>query len=410
MVGNGRSRAAGWRSLALAPASSARAARGPGSRAGLQGTHYAPLVSSRQPLLVSQRPARRGVAGEFIVVDAEHGSRRPAFDHQKLAAGLSKAAGGEAYTAAKLPFGSIEFDSNGKSIRFDVAKVSWTCSLETYECVKAKADESSAKGPAAGNGQPSTKNARPRGRRNGEGEGEDSGRPGTSWVRSPDGLWEASVKAHNVTIRREGKPDEIRLSTDGKEGLAYGRLSWAPDSKTLVAFRVEPGDAKEVFLIQSSPPGGGRARMQKRPYSLPGDKFTAYELNLFDVTSHKQTRPAVERIDLGSPRLRWNKDGHHFTFEKNDRGHQRFRLVEVDTHTGAVRNIIDEKSQTFIWTAHAESVRLRMINWLENSDEIIYVTEPRRLAPSLLDRRQNRRGQEPDHARIVCGARDRSDR
>ena len=29
-----------------------------------------------------------GGAGEFIVVDAEHGSRQPAFDHQKLAAGL----------------------------------------------------------------------------------------------------------------------------------------------------------------------------------------------------------------------------------------------------------------------------------------------------------------------------------
>ncbi len=115
--------------------------------------------------------------------------------------------------------------------------------------------------------------------------------------------------------------------------------------------------------------------MQKRPYPLPGDKFTAYELNLFDVASRKQTKPAVERIDFGSPRLRWDKDGNHFTFQKNDRGHQRFRLVEVDSHTGAVRNIIDEKSQTFIWTAHAESVRLRMINWLEKSDEIIYVTE-----------------------------------
>ncbi len=314
-----------------------------------------------------------GGAGEFIVVDAEHGTRGPAFDHQKLAAGLSKAAGGEVYTAAKLPFDSIEFDSDGKSIRFNVGKVPWTCSLDTYECVKAKADESTAKGPAAGSGEAATKNARPRGRR--DGDEDDSGRSGTSWVRSPDGQWEASVKDHNLTIRRPGKPDEIRLSSDGKEGLSYARLSWAPDSKTLVAFRVEPGDAKEVFLIQSSPPGGGRARLQKRPYPLPGDKFTAYELNLFDVDSHKQIKPAVERIDFGSPRLRWDKDGHHFTFQKTDRGHQRFRLIEVDTHTGAVRNIIDEKSQTFIWTAHAESVRLSMVNWLEKSDEIIYVTE-----------------------------------
>ena len=179
-----------------------------------------------------------------------------------------------------------------------------------------------------------------------DGEGEDSGRSGTSWIRSPDGQWEASVKDHNVSVRGAGKAGEIRLSTDGKEGLGYGRLSSAPDSKTLVAFRVDPGDTKEVYLIQSSPPGGGRARFQSA-YPLPGDKFTAYELNLFDVGSN-ETKPAVDRIDFGSPRLRWNKDGYHFTFQKNDRGHQHFRLVEVDTHSGAIRTIIDEKSPTFL--------------------------------------------------------------
>ena len=146
-------------------------------------------------------------------------------------------------------------------------------------------------------------------------------------------------------------------------------------SKTLVAFRVEPGEAKEVYLVQSSPPGGGRARLQKRVYPLPGDKFTACELNLFDVAGGKQTKPSVDRFDFGSPRLRWNKDGHHFTYQKTDRGHQRFRLVEVDTHSGSVRNIIDEQSPTFIWTAHAENVRLSTVNWLEKSGEIIYVTE-----------------------------------
>ena len=129
--------------------------------------------------------------------------------------------------------------------------------------------------------------------------------------------------------------EPVRLSTDGKEGLAYGRLSWSPDSKTLAAFRIEPGDHKEVYLIQSSPPGGGRAKFTARPYPLPGDKFTAYELNLFDIAAKKQTKPKVDRIDYDDPHLRWNKDGRHFTYEKVDRGHQRFRVVEVDAHTGA---------------------------------------------------------------------------
>src|SRR5262245_38063262 len=46
----------------------------------------------------------RGGAKEFILVDAEKGTRRPAFDHEKLAAALSKAAG-EEFKADRLPFG-----------------------------------------------------------------------------------------------------------------------------------------------------------------------------------------------------------------------------------------------------------------------------------------------------------------
>jgi hypothetical protein len=62
-------------------------------------------------------------------------------------------------------------------------------------------------------------------------------------------------------------------------------------------------------------------------------------------------------------------------YEKVDRGHQRFRVIEVDTHTGKARTIIDEQTKTFIWTAHAENLRLQAVNYLDRSDEIIYVSE-----------------------------------
>jgi dipeptidyl aminopeptidase/acylaminoacyl peptidase len=49
--------------------------------------------------------------------------------------------------------------------------------------------------------------------------------------------------------------------------------------------------------------------------------------------------------------------------------------VEVDSRTGDLRNLIDEKSETFIWTAHTEGLGLRYVNWLEKSDEMIYASE-----------------------------------
>src|SRR6266487_607524 len=59
----------------------------------------------------------RSDAKEFIVVEADKGTRWPAFDHATLAAALSKAAGSE-YKPDRLPFSSIAFVENGKAVAF----------------------------------------------------------------------------------------------------------------------------------------------------------------------------------------------------------------------------------------------------------------------------------------------------
>ncbi len=204
---------------------------------------------------------------------------------------------------------------------------------------------------------------------------DDPRRPRAPRDRSPDGKWRSYVSEHNVFLRSEEDGTELQLSRDGVEGRAYGMLEWAPDSRTLIAFRIEPGEDKEVHRIESSPDGGGRARLHTRAYPLPGDKFTACELSVFNIDEQRQIRPDVEPIDFGTPRVRWGRDGHTFTYPKTDRGHQRFRLIEVETHTGSVRNLIDEQTDTFIWSAHMENLGIRHVTWLEQTDEIIYVSE-----------------------------------
>jgi hypothetical protein len=301
---------------------------------------------------------------EFVLVNAEQGTRAPAFDHARLAAALSQAAGTE-YRADQLPFDSIEFTNEGKTVQFTVEQTVWACDLASYTCEKTDATPAESSG-----GQDEQ-----RGRfgRRGQGPGRDR-RPSPD---SPDGKWTAVIEDHNVFVRARDTNEPVQLTTDGVEGNAYGMLSWAPDSKTLVAFRIEPGDNKEVYLIESSPSGGGRANFRKRPYALPGDKFATYELNLFDIETRKQTKPNVDKLELDweTPRLHWMKDQYHFAYEKVDRGHQRFRVIEVDAHTGRSRNLIDEKTETFIWTAHTENLDLRLVNWLDKTNEMIYVSE-----------------------------------
>lgn len=385
-----------------------------------------------------------GDAKEFIVVDAEKGSRELVFDHQAVATAI-----GAGTDSHRLPIRELEFSDDGSKL-FLVGDKRWEWIAATNTLVESnepsltKPTESNAApmrsralqtgadteisfenktaasieifwiagdGPRTSYGKigpgsrkdqhtfgghrwavvnekgdelgiyeatdrptvfaiDGTKRATPipAGRRNRARSNEpESG-------RSPDGKWNVFIRDHNVVLKGEDVL-EIALSQDGVEGNAYGQVSWSPDSKTVIAFRIESGDAKEVHLVQSSPENGGRAVLQSRPYALPGDKFATYELNLFQLAPREQKKPQTDRFEseFARPRLRWTKAGSHFIYQQTDRGHQRFRLIEVEAKSGNVRNIIDEKSPTFIWTAHTDNVS--QVTWLESGEQLLYVSE-----------------------------------
>lgn len=193
--------------------------------------------------------------------------------------------------------------------------------------------------------------------------------------RSEDGRWTAAIVNHNVVLRSTSNGEEVTLTTDGAEGKAYGMLRFAPDSQTLVAFASVSADRGRVHFVESSPKGGGRAVLHSQPYLLPGDPMTKHELRLFSLQTKTGVACEAEPIEFGTPRIRFADNGRLLRYEQVDRGHQRFRLVEVDCHTGKCRNLIDERSKTFLWTAHTDARGARTVNWLENSDEVLYASE-----------------------------------
>ena len=314
----------------------------------------------------------KGGVREFILVDAEKGTQRPAFDHVKLAAALTKAAGRE-YQSARLPFDRITFSPDLKAVQFEAVGKDWTCDLSTYEVTPAepaparKKESSNAVDPPDAGLAASDLEAQP--------EPERSRPSREREVASPRGQWVAFVREGNVFVRPKDGEDARKLTDIGTAGHGFGMLTWSPDSKALAGFRIEPAEDKEVYLIESSPRGGGRARFTRRPYALPGDRFTSYEPWVFDPATKSATKVDADPIDFGNPRLRWRNNGRHFTYEKIDRGHQRFRLIEVDAQSGKGRNLIDERAETFLWTAHAESAGVPLVTWLEKTDELIYRSE-----------------------------------
>jgi dipeptidyl aminopeptidase/acylaminoacyl peptidase len=219
--------------------------------------------------------------------------------------------------------------------------------------------------------------------------------------KSPEGKWEGYIEKGNLYIR--AIPDStvtqvstsnpgIKVTTDGSEAAPYGAMTWSPDSKYLAGYLIHPVKDSSVYFVLTSLPGTTRGQLNGRPYKQPGDPFTTYDLFLFSVddlsfSSHQASSTAsqgpsntqpigvrvkTETIDFPgyAPPLHWRFDNpRFFTYEKFDRGHQRYRIIEVDATSGTTRNIVDEKTKTFIYMARQNTWYPDSTNFVIRSSE-----------------------------------------
>ena len=373
----------------------------------------------------------RAVKGgtEFVVVDAASGTKKPAFDHDKLAAAISVASGHK-YTALELPFAPQAGRGGGRapvgaapttapltvaddeqSIQFGTVGTMYRCSLADYTCAKAgpiPANAAAGRGAAPDEGPgpeylseenggdpvdgleyqrfpqqggaggafgrgPSGCAARPQaaaparagGGRGGGGQGGVANAvPTVEACRSFDGKWDAIIQNFNVFLRPVGSNEPATaLSFDGSEGNYYTlrSLAWSPDSKKLAAYHTRPGYDRQVHYIQSSPTDQIQPKhftTGTLPYSAmgamyrkPGDALDIAYPALFDIAARREVE--IDHALFPNPynitAPVWWKDSRGFTFEYNQRGHQVYRVIDVDAQTGKTRAVIEEESKTFFY-------------------------------------------------------------
>ncbi len=205
---------------------------------------------------------------QFVMYDAAHGTRQPAFDHAKIAAALSTA-GGKTYDAGHLPFMSFEFSPDEKAISFSLRGQAWKCDLQAYSCAaEAKKDENEAKLA-----------------------------PG---VKSPDGKSEAFIRDWNLWVRDVASGKETQLTTDGVKDFGYATdnagwihsdspiVLWSPDSKKIATFQQDQRNVGEMYLVETKV---GHPKLEAWKYPLPGDDVvTMIQRVIIDVNGPKIIR------------------------------------------------------------------------------------------------------------------------
>ncbi len=288
-----------------------------------------------------------GGAAEFVRVDARTGAKTALFDAPRLAAALARESG-RAVDPTHLPFRTLRF-VNG-AIRFDTGDGGWELDATTYGLKKIDAQGR----PAGGRRGPAVADAAPR-----------SFRQPTP---SPDGKWTARIDGRNILLK-SADGTESPLTTDGTDAAYYTRLRWTTDSKRLIAIRAHPGEHKQVYLIQNTPPDGGPAVMTSRGYDRPGDRVDTFDIVTFDPAT-KAIATGAEGVEYGgAPDLRPTKDGTRFVYDKMDRGYGRWRVFSLDPTTDRTTTLVDDHPSTFV-----DSTAL-ISEYLKSSDEIVYSSE-----------------------------------
>ena len=177
-------------------------------------------------------------------------------------------------------------------------------------------------------------------------------------LRSPDGKWDAYIKGFNVYIspvNEDAKAPKVEyaLTMDGSENLHYDMrsLSWSPDSRKIATVKVNEVEERRIPLIESAPSTQKQPILQWRNYAKPGDVLTTSVPVLFDVESRSQIalETALYANQFSLYLTGWRKDSRGFTFEFNQRGHQRYVVGEINAETGAITHLADEQVKTFFY-------------------------------------------------------------
>ncbi len=198
----------------------------------------------------------------------------------------------------------------------------------------------------------------------------------TTGTTSPDGKWCAFVKDFNLWLADTASGAEAPLSTDGCEDDKYTtQFAWSPDSRKIVAVRVEAAPQRKVTLVESSPVDQLQPKVITYDYFKPGDKLPHPRPQLFDVAAKRNIsindalfpNPFTEIEHLP---IHWSPDSRHFSFSYNQRGHQVFRVIRVDAESGEARAVVNEQCATFFCYSGKE-----FLHWLDNMQELIWMSE-----------------------------------
>jgi dipeptidyl-peptidase-4 len=335
----------------------------------------------------------------FYVAYPRMKAKTPMFNHSLLASQLS-VLHKKPFDPTRLPFNSVEFAKDAKSMNFGVEGQRYEWTFATQELRSLGRDTTASQNGGGGRGgrgnagganntpaiqycqgggaSRSTTTANAGGGGGGGRGGAAGGAANNARNYSPDSTMFVFGRAYNVYLVTVAKNDTVQLSKDGEKDRSFAgggfgggqqqdttdqnntqtqsdtvaalnrpvrvAADWAPDSKAFVIRRTDQRKVKPLYLVNSlSMP---RPTLMEYKYAMPGEE----DVNQQELWQWRAGESALKEIDatrkwkdqqyVGG--FRWDSPT-KLRLIRRDRLQRNMEYVEYDIVSGSVTPLITEK-------------------------------------------------------------------
>ena len=334
---------------------------------------------------------RNGTGSHFYLAVPATKTKRPLFDQVKLAAALTEL-GHRAFDAQELPFKTLNFTKNHKSIRFSVDSVRYDWNLAS-ESLKSLGHMDPDSIP-----HDEEREENVRGGRFGGGGGGGGGPPDFRDY-SPDSTAFAFARNHNLYLVEVATKDTTQITTDGVKDYSFGfqdttgiqlldenlrkaarkrakelrvraNVVWSPDSRAFAVIRTDSRKVNDLYLVNDL--AEPRPTLMSYKYAMPGEvNVPQQELYVYRRGTKGLTPVNVSKWkDQRLLDVHWRVGSEKLRLVRRDRLQRNLQLIEVDLASKQVTPLISES----IEHAVVESQPVRyvkrggdMIWWSERS-------------------------------------------
>jgi dipeptidyl-peptidase 4 len=371
------------------------------SQAGLRTAIYSTSVQPRwlgksDTMFYNWRDSK---GSRFHMVVPATRTKRPLFNHEKLAASLSELHR-RPYDAHNLPFTTLNFTKDHKAFRFnvDTSRYEWVLASEQLKRLPRLSRDSIPLDEERETGG---------GGRGGGGGGfaaQFAGAQGNWRNWSPDSTAFVFARDHNLFFVEVGKNDTIQISKDGERNYSFGfrdttavqqqqqqddqqdeqergvqqqrsrdprvrpNVQWSPDSRAFYVSRNDSRKVKELYLVNVL--ANPRPTLMQYSYAMPGEENVSQQELLSFTRGETSVKPVNVKKwkDQRLYNIHWTTGSQKLRLVRRDRLQRNLELIEVDLTTNTPRTLITE-------SVESANLEMQPVRYTKTGGDIIWWSE-----------------------------------